>query len=275
MSSAMNRIKLTSICIILIQSFNVIGKIDMQVEQFNSLSLKTGGSIELRQSDSPRVELEVTKGDADSLEVVVENNRLEIRGERKKGFFNRSRKPLEVEGTVYYQHLENVNAVGSGTITAEVLQSPSLVLSVTGSGDIAIGTVESEQAKMGVTGSGDFRISSLESEVTGLKVTGSGDIAIESLASVTLEAMIRGSGDISVSSGETTNQTVKIVGSGDYRAGSLTSKFSTVRVQGSGNIEINASESLDGGLQGPGDVHYEGDPDVNIKIQGSGSVNKR
>lgn len=45
-----------------------------------------------------------------------------------------------------------------------------------------------------------------------------------------------------------------------------------VEVSGSGNIELNATDLIDGEINGSGDIYYKNSPVINVEISGSGSL---
>ena len=45
-----------------------------------------------------------------------------------------------------------------------------------------------------------------------------------------------------------------------------------VEVSGSGNIEVNATDLIDGDISGSGDIYYKNSPIINVDISGSGSL---
>ncbi len=125
-------------------------------------------------------------------------------------------------------------------------------INISGSGDVAFREgITTNSLKLRISGSGDM----------------SGKVTVK-----TLESSISGSGDMRLS-GKAGNSTVSVVGSGDFRAGNLLTESTAVRVSGSGDADINASDRVDAAVNGSGDVHYSGGPQIVSKRKsGSGDI---
>ncbi|MGD8676710.1 MAG: DUF2807 domain-containing protein, partial [Desulfobacterales bacterium] len=89
-----------------------------------------------------------------------------------------------------------------------------------------------------------------------------------------LATVINGSGSM-VLTGKTAEYQATINGSGDIRAFNLESKKASVSIAGSGDCSLCASESLTAFISGSGDVIYTGNPRVEGRVKGSGSVTAR
>lgn len=105
-----------------------------------------------------------------------------------------------------------------------------------------------------------------------VRITGSGNFDITGLAAGKIQFELPGSGNISAA-GTAEHVTVSLNGSGNILCGDLESLSAEVRLDGSGNITVNASENLDVNIDGSGSVRYRGNPVmVNQSVPGSGSV---
>ena len=129
-------------------------------------------------------------------------------------------------------------------------------LSVAGSGNIlAEGSVESDELK--------------------LSIAGSGDISLKKLSVADLKASIAGSGDIFLGgTGRQGNLKASISGSGDMKI-PLEFENATIAISGSGDCSVHVTGSLDTSIAGSGSVTYEGNPVVNARVSGSGSVKQK
>lgn len=104
---------------------------------------------------------------------------------------------------------------------------------------------------------------------------GSGTIDIVNIASKRFRAGISGSGTLTAT-GKVEQFEIEINGSGDVQADELIANEVVVEINGSGSAEVNAVESLDGEINGSGDIIYIGKPDsVHSSVNGSGSIRKR
>lgn len=157
---------------------------------------------------------------------------------------------------------------GSGDVL--VHDTPSLnvqqmVLVVSGSGDIELSTAQIEAKTLSTTisGSGDIRLfaNTVKAKESVVAVAGSGNIYVNSynFNAVSMAVVIAGSGDVSVYPiGTCTKEDVAIAGSGDAYLGSLVCETVTVKIGGSGDAIVQATQSIDGGVVGSGDVKYVG-----------------
>ena len=101
-------------------------------------------------------------------------------------------------------------------------------------------------------------------------INGSGNIDLE-VNTGRASASINGSGDIRLR-GSAQEFSIDINGSGDVEATGLEAMTVSVHTNGSGNAEVNATESLEVRISGSGDVRYRGNPRVNSRTSGSGSL---
>ncbi len=131
-----------------------------------------------------------------------------------------------------------------------------------------------EIAGLAVAGSGDITAEQeIRTKDLSLAVSGSGDISLPKLTVTDLSAAIAGSGDITVAGKGTAGKLdVAISGSADFDSGELAFADGHISISGSGDCKVNVTGTLDVGISGSGEVSYLGNPRVNSRISGSGSV---
>jgi hypothetical protein len=126
-----------------------------------------------------------------------------------------------------------------------------------------------------VSGSGAMQIiGGVEGDHTKLHVSGSGKILADDINASSLEARISGSGSIDILDGIADHLDLNISGSGDINLLPVLAKTATTQTSGSGNMHVNVSDNLDVHISGSGDVFYEGNPEVNVSVSGSGRLIK-
>jgi hypothetical protein len=126
-----------------------------------------------------------------------------------------------------------------------------------------------------VSGSGALQIiGGIEGDNAKLRVSGSGKILADEINASSLEARISGSGSINALDGIADHLDLDISGSGDINLLPVLAKTATTQTSGSGNMHVNVSDDLDVRISGSGDVFYEGNPEVNVSISGSGRLIK-
>jgi hypothetical protein len=112
------------------------------------------------------------------------------------------------------------------------------------------------------TGLGDLR----------LNVSGSGLIRLEAEAA-SVNSSITGSGCLELA-GTTDRIALLISGSGNCRATGLMAREADATITGSGSARLNVGEYLKASITGSGYVYYQGDPEVDVHVSGSGRVRK-
>lgn len=126
-----------------------------------------------------------------------------------------------------------------------------------------------------VSGSGALQImGGIEGDQAKLRVSGSGKILADKINASSVEARISGSGSIDALDGTANHLDLSISGSGDINLLPVLAKTATTQTSGSGNMHVNVSNDLDVHISGSGDVFYEGNPEVNVSISGSGRLVK-
>jgi hypothetical protein len=124
-----------------------------------------------------------------------------------------------------------------------------------------------------IDGSGKiYGQSQIVSDQITIKINGSGEITMELVAN-SVETEINGSGKINLS-GTAASIDSEITGSGDMLLFGLVADNHQAKISGSGKIETTTNVLLSGNIAGSGNIRYKGEPEVNVKISGSGKVSK-
>jgi len=137
--------------------------------------------------------------------------------------------------------------------------------------DLTIYITLPEIKRLEINGSGDIISDSvLKSNEISLVVDGSGDMDIA--AEVTrINALIDGSGDIFLQ-GVADEVDFVIRGSGNINAFNLNALRADTEIRGSGSVETTVQNFLSVDIDGSGSVYYKGNPEKNIRVDGSGKV---
>lgn len=199
---------------------------------FEAISLAGHFEVRVRQSATPRVELEADGNLLPYIETKVVDGRhgktLEIG--IKRGYSVNSRQPMRVE--VDLAQLRSVGIAGSGKVHVEPMKSEQLRLAVAGSGTVMAPQLDASKVTMSIAGSGDIEAGGKAGELD-VSIAGSGDVRARELAGEAVKVSISGSGDAEVQATKTLK--VSIAGSGDvrYRGDARTE----TSVAGSGSIK--------------------------------------
>jgi hypothetical protein len=200
------------------QKIEVAGPYDVAVRTGSKVSVSANGSEKL---------LERTI-------VEVQGDRLVIRPERRKGWFQMG-----------WSHRGNANF----TVTVPELTAAAIA----GSGDIHINQVKGEQFAGTIAGSGELDIDSVD--VQALKLS------------------ISGSGSAKAAAGQAQSADYSIAGSGDIDARAVQAQQAKVSIAGSGGVKAHASDTAKVSIMGSGDVDMTGGAKCSVSKAGSGNVN--
>ena len=103
---------------------------------------------------------------------------------------------------------------------------------------------------------------------------GSGNIEVAGLKNSSFKVELNGASDLRVS-GETELLKIHANGAGKIDTGRLRASKADVNSNGVTKIDLYARDQLDVVVSGPSNVTYEGDPVVNQRVNGPGSVRKK
>lgn len=169
---------------------------------------------------------------------------------------------------IYSEH-----CIGSGEPVIVRVTLPVLsAVDVSGSGAVFVQSAfNTSSFAIDVSGSGSLTgIDSIFAGDVQLDVSGSGSINMI-LATTSVTADISGSGSITLGGyGSSINQ--EISGSGKMHNYGFLVANAYVSISGSGNLELNATDLIDGDISGSGDIYYKNTPVINVDISGSGSL---
>ena len=124
-----------------------------------------------------------------------------------------------------------------------------------------------------LSGSGEIVANDLSAAALDIDISGSAEVMMTNLDVDELGIDISGSGEFKLS-GRADTQLIDINGSGDYNAKDLVSAKCAISIAGSGDAIVNVTDFLTISVAGSGDVKYIGDPEIDQRITGSGSVTK-
>ena len=105
-----------------------------------------------------------------------------------------------------------------------------------------------------------------------LALSGSGNVAANGVRAEHLKVSLSGSGTLNAS-GSAQRSTSRSAGPASFSSGSLSSRDAHAVLTGSGQIVVHATDSLDGMVQGSGDIVYSGNPArVTKSVTGVGTI---
>ncbi len=143
----------------------------------------------------------------------------------------------------------------------------SLILS--GSGTMSADSVNTDELNLDISGSGRI-YGVFWTDRIGLALSGSGSIDAAIYTNL-MDSRISGSGNIGLT-GTADQGVLKISGSGNINAYDLLQKESDVSISGSGSIYVTVMDHLRVDISGSGSVFYRGNPTLETNISGSGTI---
>jgi hypothetical protein len=120
---------------------------------------------------------------------------------------------------------------------------------------------------------GDLEVNGLQTKTLKLVLSGGAQIKLNELQVDLLDSELSGAGDIQASG--TANE-IKLIlsGLGNFDAADLKSDKATIELTGMGNATVRVERELAATVSGAGSVQYFGNPRVEQKVNGAGSVKR-
>lgn len=222
---------------------------EREIEVVSAVELDTSG------------ELSVTAGDETALTVTAGENVID-------------RLTSEVDDEVLHLGIDGEPLAWGGDIRYELTVPTLDAISVLGSGEATVDFTGAGEPVILVKGSGSIHAEGIAADSASMTVDGSGSITVQGIDLQKLRTKIDGAGEITAD-GTTDEHDVEIRGSGDYYAHDLESTNARVVIRGSGTADISVSDALDATIEGSGEIHYAGNPEITQDISGSGEVAPR
>ncbi len=119
-----------------------------------------------------------------------------------------------------------------------------------------------------------IRCKPLQTENLRIRLSGAGECDIENLTARSLQIDMSGASDAQIAGGRIDRQRIGISGAGEYNAPTLESKLADIRLQGSACARIRATEQLSVQIYGSGTVLYDGSPQIDSNIAGTGEIKR-
>jgi hypothetical protein len=108
-----------------------------------------------------------------------------------------------------------------------------------------------------------------EKRVGGFRPT---ELIIDIYMPVIKSIVLKGVGNIYVDTGNGSDLTIELSGVGNINAQNYQAENGTVKLTGVGDVKIWAVITLNGNLEGIGDILYKGNPAMNMRTKGIGKI---
>ncbi len=235
------------------------------IPAFEQIYVDGSFNVFFTHADSSSVRIKCESNILPYIETAVFNKKLDIK------FASHISIMLNEDIDIYITgpYAEKIDLAGSGNITCDSLAAEKGEIIISGSGNIFT-NFYGKEFESEISGSGTMDIFG-DCDIINTTISGSGSIALEApdcdFASVTISGS--GSAKLIGSADE-----VKFIneGSGKIKAYDFPVKKAEIDIEGSGYIYVNVSESLVARIDGSGNIYYIGNPAINFKEFGSGSL---
>lgn len=208
---------------------------------FDRINLKGFGKVILTQDNREALTVEAEEDMLPDIKTEVRGRTLYL--DVKDRYWRKDHWGSFKNGIKYYITMQTVHGFsisGSGTITAENIETDKIKISISGSGEIGIESLQAQDLNLWISGSGDCYLTG-EVGTQNITISGSGSYAGEDLRSNETTALISGSGDATIWVEKEID--VHISGSGkvEYKGDPEAVSFQS---SGSGKVR-----KIDGGLE--------------------------
>ncbi len=228
------------------------------------------------------MQLIVTQGDVESLEIEADDNllpeivstvsggRLTIRFKDDQG--RTQYWPSQpIRCTVTAIAVRRLEVSGGGSLDAGLIETDDLQIDTSGGSQADVGSVVADTMRVEVSGGGEFYAQDLQVNRLELDLSGGSTGSIDSLEGETLKLDNSGGGEVMVA-GRVTEQDVSISGGGKHLAGDLKSETVVISMSGGGQAGLWVEESLDANLSGGARVEYYGRPRITEQVSGGSEL---
>ena len=202
------------------------------------VALKVYGELTLRHGDRPEVRV---SGDAD----LVDRAWAEIRGDRLE---------LGLGRDVVERIVSGFAMLGNRPLRFEVVLPEIRRIEVAGRGRLNVQGVRGPELELRVAGLADGSLLDLEVDRFSVDVAGRAELR---------------------ATGRVPRQEVQVSGSAELDLAELEGETAEIHVSGHGEVRARVRDRLKVRITGYGHVAYEGDPTVDQRVSGGGSVHRR
>jgi len=222
---------------------------DVPVRDFDSVAMAGIGDVIVTQGETESLTIETDDNILPYIEAQVRNGTLVIGLSDEAD--DKSLDPTKLVFHVSMKDVAGLDVSGAGNISAESIGTDDLKIDISGAGDIDVDALTTERLTVNLNGAGAIDVDALDAEQAMIHLNGASDVTL---------------------AGKVERQEVYLNGAGNYRCGDLESQTTHIELAGAGNAVVWATDTLEAGLYGVGNVRYYGDPYTRINRAGLGTV---
>jgi len=226
------------------QTIEGSGKIvteNREVSGFSRVEVCCGMELYLTQGDTESLEIEADDNFLEEIITTVVGTRLEIKYQRTKNINYRPSQPVKLYLTM--ADVRGVSLSGGGYFETDVLESEGFDLDMSGGSDAWIATLTTGDINVEISGGGNLEAGSIEGDQVDLDFSGGSDSQIEKLSAASLDVETSGGGQFEADSCQVDHLNMNLSGSSDGEISSLTAETLELRTSGGGIVRISGTVS--------------------------------
>lgn len=228
------------------------------------------------------MQLILTQGDTESLEIEAEDNllpeivssvvggKLVIRYKDDTG--STQYLPTQpIRCTVTAREIRGLEISGGGILDAGDIDADSLSVGLSGGSVGSLASVIAGSLVVSLSGGSNFSAQELDLSRLTLDLSGGSSVSIDAFIGDSLSLDGSGGGETTIA-GNVTEQDIGWSGGGRYDAGDLESMTTTIDMSGGGAATLWVNGSLDARLSGGAQVEYYGSPSTQEDLSGGSTL---
>lgn len=209
------------------------------VSGFTDVEVCCGMELYLTQGDVESLEIEADDNFMEEIITTVVGNRLEVKYERMNNVNYNPSQPVKIYLTMV--DVLGVSLSGGGYLEADTLESEGFDLSLSGGSDAWIADLVTGNMDVSVSGGGELNAQSIQGDQTRMDFSGGSDAQIENLTTTSTDISNSGGGNIDIDSCETEKLKLTLSGGSDGVINSLDAETLEISSSGGGTVEVAGS----------------------------------
>lgn len=161
--------------------------------------------------------------------------------------------------------------VRDGVLIVSLRWWPGMLLRIAEMKTLEVQLIVEELAGLKISGAGVVQSrEKIQVKEMDIQLSGAGEISLE-LHGRRIDTRLTGAGSI-VLWGEAEEQEIHLTGAGSIQAENLVTRSARIHSSGAGECRVHATETLDAKLSGAGSIRYRGNPKIQSRMTGLGTL---
>jgi hypothetical protein len=230
-----------------------------QVSDFERVEVCCGMELYLTQGDTESLEIEADENLMDEIVTTVIDGRLDVKYKRTNNVNYHPTQPVHVYVTAV--EVQGISLSGGGYFETDSISSEVFDLDLSGGSDARIAELVSGDIDVNISGGGEIKADVMEGDQVSMGLSGGSDADIITLTAEKLSLDASGGGTIKIS-GSVSEQDISLSGGSQFKAGDLASEHTTFSASGGSDSTVWVTETLSVQLTGDSDLTYYGQPQI-------------